>query len=208
MTVGKRERQNAILELIGTREIGSQEELRQLLHRKGWDVTQSTLSRDLRDLRVARVPTGNGVRYVAGESAVDDGTRAQLDTILPQLFLSLDGVGPMLVATLLAQLPELGTLDRRQIASLVGVAPVARDSGARQGRRPIRGGRGAVRAPLYMAALVASRSNPALCAVYQRLRANAKPPKLALVALMRKMMVTLNAMLRTATPWRHLAAAA
>lgn len=97
MTVGKRERQNAILELIGTREIGSQEELRQLLHRKGWDVTQSTLSRDLRDLRVARVPTGNGVRYVAGESAADDGTRAQLETILPQLFLSLDGVGPMLV---------------------------------------------------------------------------------------------------------------
>jgi transcriptional regulator of arginine metabolism len=97
VTVGKRERQNAILELIGTREIGSQEELRQLLHRKGWDVTQSTLSRDLRDLRVARVPTGNGVRYVAGESATDDGTRAQLETILPQLFLSLDGVGPMLV---------------------------------------------------------------------------------------------------------------
>jgi transposase len=92
----------------------------------------------------------------------------------------------MLVATLLAQLPELGTLARRQIASLVGVAPVARDSGTRQGRRPIRGGRGAVRAPLYMAALVASRRNPALRVVYQRLLANAKPPKLALVVLMRK----------------------
>ena len=120
----------------------------------------------------------------------------------------MPGVGPMLVATLLAQLPELGTLGRRQIASLVGVAPVARDSGARHGRRPIRGGRGAVRAPLYMAALVASRSNPTLRAVYQRLLANAKPPKLALVVLMRKMLVILNAMLRTSTPWRHLAAAA
>ncbi len=119
----------------------------------------------------------------------------------------MPGVGPMLVATLLAQLPELGTLARRQIASLVGVAPVARDSGTRHGRRPIRGGRGAVRAPLDMAALVASRSNPALRAVYQRLLANAKPPKLALVVLMRKMLATLNAMLRTKTPWRHLAAA-
>jgi transposase len=68
----------------------------------------------------------------------------------------------VLVATLLAELPELGTLDRRQIASLVGVAPIARDSGTRQGRRPIRGGRGQGRPPLYMAALVASRSNPTL----------------------------------------------
>jgi transposase len=84
---------------------------------------------------------------------------------------SMPGVAPVLVATLLAELPELGTLDRRQIASLVGVAPIAKDSGARQGRRPIRGGRSGVRAPLYMAALVASRSNPTLRAVYERLRA-------------------------------------
>ena len=119
------------------------------------------------------------------------------------LLQSMPGVGPVLVATLLAALPELGALDRRQIASLVGVAPVAKDSGTRQSRRPIRGGRGAVRAPLYMA-LVASRSNPSLRAVYQRLLANAKPPKLALVALMRKMLTILNAMLRAATPWRHL----
>ena len=97
MTVGKRERQNAILELIGTREIGSQEDLRQLLHKKGWDVTQSTLSRDLRDLRVARVPTGNGLRYVAGESAGDDSSRAPLAAIMPQLFLKLDGVGHLIV---------------------------------------------------------------------------------------------------------------
>ncbi|HRN53586.1 MAG TPA: hypothetical protein PK788_08820, partial [Gemmatimonadaceae bacterium] len=68
MTANKRERQHAILELIATREIGSQEELRQLLHRQGWDVTQSTLSRDLRDLRVARVPSPQGLRYVAGDT--------------------------------------------------------------------------------------------------------------------------------------------
>lgn len=98
MTANKRERQHAILELIATREIGSQEELRQLLHRQGWDVTQSTLSRDLRDLRVARIPTPQGLRYVAGDAAVvDDGSRAPLAAILPQLFLSLDGVGPLLV---------------------------------------------------------------------------------------------------------------
>ncbi len=97
VTASKRERQHAILELIGTREIGSQEELRQLLHKQGWDVTQSTLSRDLRDLRVARVPSPEGIRYVAGEAGGDDGSRAPLAAILPQLFLSLDGVGPLLV---------------------------------------------------------------------------------------------------------------
>ncbi len=97
VTLSKRERQHAILELIGTREIGSQEELRQLLHKRGWDVTQSTLSRDLRDLRVARIPSPQGTRYVAGESGGDDGSRAPLAAILPQLFLSIDGVGPMLV---------------------------------------------------------------------------------------------------------------
>ena len=114
----------------------------------------------------------------------------------------MPGVGPVLVATLLAEMPELGALDRRQIASLVGVAPIARDSGTKLGRRLIRGGRREIRPPLSMAALVASRSNPTLCAVYQRLVDHGKPPKLALVALMRKILVILNAMLRTATPWQ------
>lgn len=97
MTVSKRERQHAILELISTREIGSQEELRQLLTKRGWDVTQSTLSRDLRDLRVARVPTAHGVRYVVSDAGSDDGTRAPLAGILPQLFQRLDGVSHMIV---------------------------------------------------------------------------------------------------------------
>jgi transposase len=138
-----------------------------------------------------------------GQAIAADGALATAAALLQ----SMPGVGPVLVATLLAELPELGALDRRQIASLVGVAPIAHDSGTRQGRRPIRGGRGVVRAPLYMAALVASRSNPTLRAVYQRLLANAKPAKLALVVLMRKMLITLNAMLRSATPWRPLPAA-
>lgn len=97
MTASKRERQNAILELISTRAVGSQEELRQLLHRRGWDVTQSTLSRDMRDLRIARVPTDNGVRYTVPEPATEDGSRAPLAAILPQLFLRLESTGALIV---------------------------------------------------------------------------------------------------------------
>ncbi len=97
MTASKRDRQHAILELISTKEIGSQEDLRQLLQKRGWDVTQSTLSRDLRDLRIARVPTGHGVRYTVSESGMDDGSRAPLAAILPQLFLKLDGVSHLIV---------------------------------------------------------------------------------------------------------------
>jgi transposase len=144
------------------------------------------------------------ITRLIGQTIAGDRELAATATLLR----SMPAVGPVLVATLLAELPELGTLDRRQIASLVGVAPIAKDSGARQGRRPIRGGRSGVRAPLYMAALVASRSNPTLRAVYERLRAHAKPPKLVLVVLMRKMLITLNAMLRTTTPWRQPSAAA
>jgi transcriptional regulator of arginine metabolism len=122
VTLSKRERQHAILELIGTREIGSQEELRQLLHKRGWDVTQSTLSRDLRDLRVARVPSPEGTRYVAGDSSADDGSRAPLAAILPQLFLSLDGVGPMLVLRTViggAQ-PVASAIDSEASADILG----------------------------------------------------------------------------------------
>lgn len=96
MTVGKRERQQAILELIGSREIGSQEELRQSLSKRGWDVTQSTLSRDLRDLRIARVPTDRGVRYTVNEGS-DDAARTPLAAILPQLMVRLEGVSHMIV---------------------------------------------------------------------------------------------------------------
>jgi transposase len=126
-----------------------------------------------------------------------DGALAEAAALLQ----TMPGVGPVLAATLLAELPELGTLDRRRIASLAGVAPIAKDSGTKHGRRPIRGGRSEVRPPLYMAALVASRSNPTLCATYERLITNGKPPKIALVALMRKILTTLNTMLRTNSPW-------
>ena len=97
MTASKADRQSAILELISTREIGSQEDLRQLLLTRGWDVTQSTLSRDLRDMRVARVPSTQGARYVISDAGADDVSRAPLASILPQLFLRLDGVGHLIV---------------------------------------------------------------------------------------------------------------
>jgi len=115
---------------------------------------------------------------------------------------SVPGVGKVTVSTLLALLPELGQLDRRAIAALVGVAPFARDSGLMKGRRTIWGGRGPVRAVLYMAALVAVRHNPILRTFYQRLVAAGKAKKLALTAAMRKLLVILNAMLRDRQPWR------
>lgn len=118
------------------------------------------------------------------------------------LLKSVPGVGRVTAGTLLALLPELGTLTRRQIASLAGVAPFNRDSGTLRGQRSIWGGRAAVRSVLYMAALVATRHNAALASMYQRLLAAGKRKKVALVACMRKLLTILNAILRTRSPWR------
>ena len=117
------------------------------------------------------------------------------------LLRTVPGVGEQLSLTLLAHLPELGTLNRRQIAALVGVAPYNRDSGALRGKRAVWGGRSRVRAVLYMGALVASRHNPAIRDFYQRLLAAGKPKKVALVASMRKLLVILNGMLKHGSPW-------
>lgn len=120
---------------------------------------------------------------------------------LDRLLQSASGIGAVASATLIAELPELGRLGRREIAALVGVAPMAKDSGHSKGRRRIQGGRFEIRRVLYMAALVASRHNPVIKAFYQRLLAAGKLPKLALVACMRKLLTTLNAMVRTNTHW-------
>jgi transposase len=119
------------------------------------------------------------------------------------LLKSVPGVGNATARTLLADLPELGTLGRKQIAALVGVAPFNRDSGAWRGRRTIWGGRAGVRATLYMAALVASRHNPVIAAFYRHLRDLGKPSKVALTACMRKLLVMLNAILRDRRPWQN-----
>jgi transposase len=117
------------------------------------------------------------------------------------LLRSVPGVGPIVSRTLLANLPELGTLNRKQIAALVGVAPLAKDSGTLRGKRMVWGGRAPVRAALYMGALIASRHNPPIRDFYQRLVAAGKPKKVALTACMRKLLVILNTMVRNNTRW-------
>lgn len=114
---------------------------------------------------------------------------------------SVKGVGRVTAITLMTELPELGKLNRGQIAALVGVAPLNRDSGAFRGRRTIWGGRGHVRAKLYMATLVATRFNPTIKAFYQRLLAAGKPKKVALTACMHKLLLILNAMVKNGTRW-------
>jgi transposase len=118
-----------------------------------------------------------------------------------QLLRSIPGIGPVASATLLSQLPELAELDRKAIAKLVGVAPLNHDSGQHRGRRRVWGGRAAVRAVLYMAALVATRRNPQIRDFYQRLLARGKPKKQALVACMHKLLLLCRAVIRSQTPW-------
>jgi transposase len=118
------------------------------------------------------------------------------------LLRSVPGVGPITAQMLIALLPELGALSRREIASLVGVAPLNRDSGQQRGRRIVWGGRATVRGPLYMATLVAVRRNPVLRVFYQRLRTAGKPPLVALVAAMRKLLTILNAMVKHQQSWQ------
>jgi transposase len=119
------------------------------------------------------------------------------------LLRSVKGIGPVSARTLLVGLPELGLLNRKQIAALVGVAPIARESGTWRGRRSIWGGRGQVRAVLYMATITAVRANIQIRTFYQRLRSAGKPPKVALIACTRKLLTILNAMVRTQTRWHE-----
>ena len=114
---------------------------------------------------------------------------------------SIPGIGPVASATLLAELPELGTLNRKQVAALVGVAPFNRDSGAWRGRRAVWGGRASVRAVLYMATLTATRANPTIRACFQRLVRAGKPFKVVLTACMRQLLVLCNSLCRQQSPW-------
>src|ERR671911_1115162 len=118
------------------------------------------------------------------------------------LLRSVPGVGPVLARTLLAEVPELGSLTHKRVAALVGVAPLNRDSGTLRGNRSVWGGRAEVRAALYMGALVAARRNPAVKEFYERLLAAGKPKKVALVACMRKLLAIVNAVLKHRTRWR------
>lgn len=117
------------------------------------------------------------------------------------LLLGVPGIGEVNAAVLIAELPELGAIDDKKLAALVGVAPMAHDSGILRGQRHISGGRAAVRCALYMATLSAIRCSPAIKAFYTRLRAAGKPPKVAIVAAMRKHIIMINTIVRRKTPW-------
>lgn len=136
------------------------------------------------------------------DAALDDKVRkSPIWRVREDLLASLPGVGKATARTLLAELPELGALNRRQIASLVGVAPFTRQSGRWRGRSFIGGGRAKVRAALYIAALVASRANPLLAPIYRRMVEAGKPKMVALVAIARRLLVTLNAIIRDQKQW-------
>ena len=121
-----------------------------------------------------------------------------------KLLGTMPGIGDVTSTTIIAELPELGNLNRKQISALVGLAPFNRDSGKMKGKRSIFGGRQSVRTALYMAALSATRCNPAIKEFYQRLKENGKPPKVAMTACMRKILVTLNTMVKTNSSWENL----
>jgi transposase len=118
------------------------------------------------------------------------------------LYRGVPGIGPVISRTLIADLPELGRLSRREIATLVGLAPLARDSGTMKGKRMVFGGRAPVRSALYIAAVVGARHNPVIRTFYTRLRERGKPPKVALIACAHKLLTILNSMARTGEPWR------
>ena len=139
-------------------------------------------------------------------SDIDEGLRQTLRSSpewreKDDIMRSVPGVGEQLSLALLSQLPELGTLNRRQVAALVGVAPFNRDSGTLRDKRQIWGGRARLRAVLYMGAMVASRFNPVIRDFYQRLLAAGKPKKVALTACMRKLLVIFNSMLKSRSHW-------
>jgi transposase len=162
--------------------------------------------------RPVRLSLKKHVAYLERELRVTDTELAARIEASPvwrvkdDLLQSTPGVGPVGAQTLLADLPELGTLSHKQIAALVGVAPIAHDSGAMRGKRAIAGGRARVRTLLYMVTLVATRHNPVIRAFYARLLSVGKPKKVALVACMRKLLTILNAMMRDQRPWSPLAA--
>lgn len=162
-------------------------------------------------LRLTRTPPARGhiERHIVWLKNQIDGMDGELRSLIAQsdtwraldaLIESVPGVGMKAAATLLARLPELGRLNRREIAALVGVAPFNRDSGKQRGTRRVAGGRAAVRTVLYMCAVAGLRCNPMLQVFYARLKAQGKPSKVALTACIRKLLITLNAMVRDGRP--------
>ena len=189
----------------GIRELGELAARRlQLISQRTAELNRLRLIRN-RDVRsdINRAVAGLGRRIKRLDARVVDLIASTPSlSARASLIASVPGAGPQLTAILLAYLPELGTVDNRQIAALVGVAPLNRDSGKYSGKRFVWGGRARVRAALYMAALAATRVNPRIKAFYGRLVAAGKPKKVALTACMRKLLSILNSMLRNGEYWR------
>lgn len=185
------------------------QELEAILTRRRQVIKMITAERNR--LHMARKPVIEAIKahidYLEKElGRIDTDLRGRIEESPVQrekyeLLQSAPGVGPNLSATLLIELPELGNLNRRQIAALVGVAPLNHDSGTMRGKRSPWGGRPQVRAVLYMATLVAARFNPVISQFYTRLCAMGKAKKVALVACMRKLLTILNSMLKHHVPW-------
>jgi len=191
------------------------QELKELVTRRRQVVSMLTAEKNRLPRTTKAVRERIKVHIVFLETELEEQNR-DLDTLLQEsplwraredLLRSVPGVGPVTSATLVAALPELGRLSRKEIAALVGVAPLNRDSGQQRGHRIVWGGRAEVRAVLYMAALVATQHNSVIRTLYARLLEAGKPKKVAVVACMRKLLTILNAVLRTETPWREPASA-
>ena len=188
----------------------AQRELAALLHRRRQIVEMITAERNRLALmdHVVRDDIEAHIQFLSDQERQlmnELLTRVQADAAWKtqyDLCCTMPGIGPVTAFSLLADLPELGHLGHKPLTALLGLAPFNCDSGTFRGKRRIWGGRGAVRSVLYMAAMAAKRFNPVIKATYEHLRAEGKPHKVALVACMRKMLVTLNAMLRRGEAWR------
>ena len=187
-----------------------QEELRQLVTRRrqliDWHTAETNRQDHATSVKVKRGARRLLKELVKQRREIEDAIQTLLEsddewTHKGGLLASVPGVGPVTAATLLAELPELGVLTRQQISALVGLAPFNRDSGKSRGKRSIRGGRASVRCTLYMAALTARTFNPVITRFAARLEAAGKPFKVVITACMRKLLVILNTMLKTNTPW-------
>lgn len=161
--------------------------------------SSKTIARDIKSLVQILERRVVKVDEKIGELIAEDAARAENWKRLQ----TAPSVGPAVARTLIIDLPELGSLGRRQIASLVGIAPFAKDSGKKSGYRRIRAGRAAPRTAMYLAAMNGARFNPVLKAMYERMIAAGKPPKVALIALARKLLTILNAMVRDGTDWHQ-----
>jgi transposase len=179
-------RRRQLIEMIGM-EANRRRQARAPKVQRTLDATLKTLEAQLAELD----------REIDGKVRRSPAWRAADD-----LLTSVPGIGDVTSRTLIAELPELGRLDRRRIAALVGIAPVNRDSGQMRGHRAIAGGRTAVRNVLFMATLTAIRWNPVIKAHYAQLTGRGRPKKVAIVACMRRLLGILNAIIRTASPWQ------